>query len=106
MARLGISISKLGTTGESTGLGVTYATMDSAQSTDGGTALAAAIGVLVADGATPTQAHVTTANAALSAVQGDVNVSFDNTKITTVNQLKAAFAAALQAARGSGIAEG
>jgi|SRR5579859_1162621 len=106
MARLGISISKLGSTGESTGLGVTYATMDSAQNTDGGTALAAAVATAVADGATPTQAHVTAINVALPTVQGDVNVSFDNTKITTINQLKAAFAAALQAARGSGIAEG
>ncbi len=73
---------------------------------DGGTALAAAVAVLVADGATPTQAHVNTANAALPTVQGDLQLSFDSTKITTVNQLKAAFAQLLQAARGSGIAEG
>lgn len=73
---------------------------------DGGTALAAAMAVLVTDGASPTQAHVTTANAALPAVQGDLNVSFDSTKITTINQLKRACDALLQAARGSGIAEG
>lgn len=73
---------------------------------DGGTALAAAVAVLVADGATPTQAHVTTANAALPAVQGDLNVSYDTAKITTVNQLKRACDALLQAARGAGIPEG
>lgn len=73
---------------------------------DGGTALAAAMAVLVADAASPTQAHVTTANAALPTVQGDLQVSYDNTKITTVNQLKRACDALLQAARGSGIAEG
>ena len=57
MARQGFQFTKLGTTGESTGLGVTFATFRSA-GTDGGTALATAIGVLVADGATQTQAHV------------------------------------------------
>lgn len=70
---------------------------------DGGTALAAAIAVLVADGATPTQAHVNTANAALPTVQGDVNLSFDNSKITTLNQLKRAFDQLLLAAKASGI---
>lgn len=87
---------------------------------DGGAALATdtaalstAIGVLVADGASPTQAHVTTANNALTlvnadlpAVQGDLQVSFDTTAITTINQLKRACDELLQAARGAGIAEG
>lgn len=73
---------------------------------DGGTALAAAMAVLVADGATPTQAHVTTANGALPTVQGDFQVSYDAAKITTINQLKRACDALLQAARGAGIAEG
>lgn len=104
MARIGFNFTLVGTTKESTGLGVTYATLRQSGN-DGGTALIAAIGVLVADGATPTQAHVTTANAALPPIQGDLTVSFDNTKITTVNQLKRACDALLQAARGSGIPE-
>lgn len=105
MARIGFNFTLIGTTKESTGLGVTNAVF-LRSGNDGGTALIAAIGVLVADGATPTQAHVTTANAALPPIQGDLTVSFDNTKITTVNQLKKACDALLQAARGSGIAEG
>lgn len=72
---------------------------------DGGTALAAAVATAVADGATPTQAHVTAINNALPTVQGDLQLSYDTSKITTVNQLKDAFAQLLQAARGSGIPE-
>ena len=49
---------------------------------------------------------MTTANAALPTVQGDLQVSYDTSKITTVNQLKKAFDTLLRAARGSGIAEG
>jgi hypothetical protein len=103
MARAGFILTK-GTATQS-GTDVAQPIFTSAGN-DGGTALAAAVAVLVADGATPTQAHVTTANAALPTVQGDLQVSYDTAKITTVNQLKAAFAQLLQAARGSGIAEG
>lgn len=72
--------------------------------TDGGTALADAIAVLVADGATPTQAHVTTANAALTAFNTPhVVVTYDTTAVTNLNQLKRAFDAALRQAQASGM---
>lgn len=105
MARLGFALTKIGTLIDGTGVGGVRAEFQPAGN-DGGTALATAMAVLVTDGASPTQAHVTTANAALSAVQGDVSITFDNAKITTINQLKRAFEKALQIARGSGIAEG
>lgn len=105
MARTGFSFTKIETVGESTGLGVTYAVFSQAGN-DGGTALATAVATAVALGAAPTQASVTAINTALPTVQGDLQVSFDSTKITTINQLKQACAALLQAARGSGIAEG
>lgn len=76
--------------------------------------VAAALAVLVADAASPTQAHVTTLNnayttlaadiAALNvAITGDVQITWDTTKVTTITQLKRAFDAALQAAAGGGI---
>jgi hypothetical protein len=50
--------------------------------------------VLVADGATPTQAHVTTMNTAygaLAATQGgDINIAVNLANVTTLNQLKRA----------------
>lgn len=71
-------------------------------------ALVAAIGVLVADGATPTQAHVTTASAALTAYQasqalGGVSLTFDTTKVTTLTQLRRLVAGLLQQAAGNGM---
>src|SRR6266702_4791665 len=67
-------------------------------------AVVADTAVLVADGASPTQAHVTTLNghvATLSPVTaGDLAVVWDPATITTVNQLKAAFAVVLAAAQG------
>lgn len=105
MARSGFIFTKIETVGENTNLGVTHAVFRHSGN-DGGAALAAAVAVLVADGASPTQAHVTTTNAALPTIQGDLCVSYDTAKITTVNQLKKACDALLQAARGSGIAEG
>lgn len=104
MARLGFVLTKGTTlTAFNAGSGLTPFSYGG---NDGGTALAAAMAVLVADAASPTQAHVTTANAALPTVQGDLQVSFDTTAITTINQLKRACDALLQAARGAGIAEG
>lgn len=84
---------------------------------DGGTALATdlatlstAIGVLVADGASPTQADVTTANNALTlvnadiaAVQGNLALTWDTAKFTNLNQFKRAFDALILALKGSGI---
>ena len=64
------------------------------------TAVAAAIAVLVADGASPTQAHVTTLNGAwatlLAAINtsvvgaSDIAVTIDNTQFTTKNQVRVA----------------
>lgn len=52
---------------------------------------AAALAVLVADGASPTQAHVTTANTAYTALAatlgGDINVTVNTTTVNTRNKL-------------------
>lgn len=75
--------------------------------------VAADVATLVADGVTPTQAHVTTLNTdwgalntaitALNAASaGDLTVSFDTSKITTVSQLARAFDLALSIMRGAG----
>jgi hypothetical protein len=68
------------------------------------------IATLVADGASPTQAHVTTLNtdytallagiAAIPAVK-DLVVSFDNTKITSYSSMDKAFNAILKALKGA-----
>lgn len=66
------------------------------------TTVAADIATLVADGATPTQAHVTTLNGdwtallalittAKGGVSGDMCVTVDTSKVTTVSQLRALF---------------
>jgi hypothetical protein len=65
------------------------------------------VGVLVADGATPTQAHVNTLNtdwtAFLASHTGDIVVSVDTAKVTTKNQFLAAIAALLAVVDGSSI---
>lgn len=71
------------------------------------TALSAAMAVLVADAASPTQAHVTTANNALTAYlaaattaqAGSVLISYDPT--LTKNQIKSALAALMQQIEGT-----
>lgn len=84
--------------------------------------VAANVATLVADGATPTQAHVTTLNtnwgafltgetayraAVGTAIAGaDLTVLFDTSKFTKLNQVKAALAAVLQSAQASGIFTG
>lgn len=103
------------------GLSAATAVTDNAAVVAAQATVAANVATLVADGASPTQAHVTTLNtnwgtlntaittlaadvAALnSAITGDVQVTWDTTKVTTVTQLKRAFDAALQAAAGGGI---
>jgi predicted dinucleotide-utilizing enzyme len=59
--------------------------------------------VLVADAASPTQAHVTTLNGHVgplnTAITGDLTVTWDTSKITTLNQLKAALAQVLTSAQ-------
>ena len=59
---------------------------------------------LVADGASPTQAHVTTLNTAVTALNaaigsGDVCFIFDASKITTTAQPQSVFTAITQAAK-------
>ena len=80
------------------------------------TAVAAAIGVLVADGASPTQAHVTTLNnawttllAAIVAVNGsiasaDATLVINQANVTTRKQMQAIFASILQSLSNLGIA--
>lgn len=66
---------------------------------------------LVADGASPTQGHVTTLNtdvtALNSALAGDVVVLWDGTVVTSRNQLRTALRIALRAIEGghTGLAE-
>lgn len=78
------------------------------------TAVAADIATLVADGASPTQAHVTALNghwttllAAITAQQatvaGDVLVSVDQAVITTPAKFQAVWKALLQGFRNSGM---
>lgn len=75
-------------------------------------ALSAAIAVLVADGASPTQAHVTTANDALTAFAADlaagtpsanrdVIISYDAATVVTKTALREAVRSALQVIEGS-----
>ena len=60
--------------------------------------------VLVADGAAPTQGHVNTLNGHVgplnAAIVGDVTIMWNTSTVTSINQLKAVFAAALAAAQG------
>ncbi len=67
-----------------------------------GADIVSAVATLVADGATPTQAHVTALTTAI-ARQGDVVLLFNTTNITTLTQLRAAVAALLQQAAGNGM---
>jgi hypothetical protein len=57
------------------------------------------VATLVADGATPTQAHVNTLNTnytpTVAAITGDVSIVWDATKVTDLNHLRAALDAAL-----------
>lgn len=70
-----------------------------------------AVGVLVADAASPTQAHVNTLNTAWTASKsagtavgtGGLSIFFDTTKITTKGQLKIALDAFMDRIRGSNI---
>lgn len=76
------------------------------------TTVASDLATLVADGASPTQAHVTALNTAyttmaaqitaLSAETGDVYFSFDTTKITTLEQIQSALAKIEKWARSAG----
>ena len=72
----------------------------------------AAVAVLVADGVTPTQAHVNTAAAAWALLLAAINVApnvvvdFDDAVVTSQNALRAAVAAALKDVAGSGLAVG
>lgn len=76
------------------------------------TTATADMATLVADGASPTQAHVTAMNTAFGAMVGPLNalhvastvsIVFDTTGITTMNQLKAALKNLELQIRGSGL---
>lgn len=71
---------------------------------EGTTSLDAAVAVLVADAAAPTQAHVTTANTALTAFKVPaLAVNYDDTQITSLNRLKRALDEVLRQAQSSGM---
>lgn len=76
------------------------------------TDVADAIGVLDADGAVPTEAHVNTLVSAWALLLAAINVSpnvvvdFDDAVVTNQNALRAALKAALQTVAGSGLAVG
>lgn len=69
-------------------------------------AVADAVAVLVADGASPTEAHVTDLNNAwtayLAAAQKNVTLDVDNSVVTSMNALRRALDALLLLARASG----
>lgn len=112
--------------GASTPLLTSATAADDAAGTASGTLaddVAAAVGVLVADGASPTEAHVTTLNtawgllataiaaaktataAAKVAADGpDVIVEIDDAVVTTQNGARASLLAVLHTIRGSGMA--
>lgn len=69
---------------------------------------ASAVATLVADGASPTQAHVTAHNTAFQALVGNaaaasVLVNVDTTIVSTVSLLRAAFTNILAQAAASGM---
>lgn len=71
---------------------------------EGSTSLDAAVAVLVADAASPTQAHVTTANAALTAFKvPHLAINYDDAQITSLNRLKRALDEVLRQAASSGM---
>lgn len=75
----------------------------SARASEDGADVVSAVATLVADAATPTQAHVTALTTA-QARAGDLVLQWNTTNITTLTQLKKAVAAALQQAAGNGMA--
>lgn len=117
MARLSFKVTKfkdhVDGSGNPAGTAITLGGNGAPVTTFDYSAVATDIATLVADGASPTQAHVTTLNTdwgtlktsldAVAAENGDVYVSFDTTKITTRAQLKAALDAVLINATGSGM---
>lgn len=76
------------------------------------TAVATDVATLVADGASPTQAHVTTLNTdwgtllaainASNAVSGNVSIQYDASVVTTKNQLREAVRALMVFLEGNG----
>lgn len=79
-----------------------------AAGTGGLSSLASTMATLVADGATPTQAHVTAANTALQGITGATQaallVNVDTTRVPTVSVLRALLNQVLGNAAASGMA--
>ena len=104
MARAALAVSAAGTTIGSEGFGPSKSSDSVAKRTAFETTLA----TLVADGATPTQAHVTAANTAYTAFTsalGDVELSYDTTNVTSVSSLRAPVKRLIHAARAAGLGE-
>lgn len=98
------------TIGQSLGDGRYGVTAKGASAPDFAT-VTADIATLVADGASPTQAHVTTLNTdyapLAAAINGDVTVVWNTTNVTKRNQLRHALQVALKMVEGGygGLAE-
>jgi hypothetical protein len=75
----------------------------SVTSKEDGADVVSAVATLVADAASPTQAHVTALTTA-QARQGDLVLQWNTTNITTVTQLRKAVDAALRQVAGNGMA--
>lgn len=116
MARKALSITAGSTTIGSEQFGSARSDLDPVMTTGyaaAKTAFEAALAVLVADGASPTQAHVTTANSTyttFAAAMGgvpvgrDLVVSVDLAKVSSISSLRAAFNRLLLAAEAGGMA--
>lgn len=98
------------TIGQSLGSGRYVATPKGGSAPDFAT-VTTNVATLVADAASPTQAHVTTLNtnytALAAAINGDVTLVWNTTNITTRNQMRSALLAALKMVDGGygGLAE-
>lgn len=91
------------TVGQSIGGGA-YNSSVKGGSIPGFAAVTADVATLVADGASPTQAHVTTLNtdytALAAAINGDVTIIWNGSVVTSRNQLRHALLAAIKAVEG------
>lgn len=116
MATVGITITKDSTGFQATaGIGDQVAAVAAAQGAHK-TSFETALATLVADGASPTQAHVTSANSAYTTLKTDIGAMnlpsgcailiYDTANVTNFNDLKNALAAALNAVRGNGTLSG
>lgn len=120
MARLALSLSAGSTTIGNENFGPCHGEVDPMPAVAAATyatdkaAFETALAQLVTDAASPTQAHVTTANNAYTTFKADLGgasatqdlvVSFDKAKISSISSLRAALNLVLKAAEAAGLAK-